>query len=175
MQTVNQVSVIFDHGDKVLSNSNNVLIDPQQIDLDSYKQIIDAILPSKDLSMCSQYIYIVYNKSFEVSRLNEMKALFKINQKTYANEYAQKVDVITKNIFDLADLFNLETPVSIAIKKNHGFYSIKKVLPIIDELYPDIFNEVKCLDYKKLHLIQNGSQAQKESTKRFFNLITNDE
>jgi hypothetical protein len=175
MQTVNQVSVIFDKGDKILSESNNVLIDPLQLDLDSYKEIIDAIMPTSDLNECNQYIYIVYNKSFEVTRLEEMKRLFFINNKDYAKAYGEKVDVIVKNIFDLADFFNLESDRSIAIKKNHGFYSIKKVLPIIEELCPEIFNEVKCLDYKTLNQIQNGSQAQKESTKRFFNLVTDKE
>jgi hypothetical protein len=48
MQTVNQVSVIFDHGDRKLSESNNIVIDPLNMTLDSYKEIIDAILPPSD-------------------------------------------------------------------------------------------------------------------------------
>jgi hypothetical protein len=175
MQTCNQVSVIFDHGDKNLTHSNNVVIDPIEMTLDSYKEIIDAILPSKDLAECEKYIYIVYNKSFECTRLNEMKSLFERAQVPYAKEYGMKVDIINKKIYDLADLFDLRKDCGIAIEKIHGFYSIKKVLPIVNELYPEIFNQVKCLDYKTLPQIQNGGDAQKESTKRFFNLLSDEE
>jgi hypothetical protein len=175
MQTVNQVSVIFDHGDKRISESNNLVIDPLKMTLDSYKQIIDAIMPSTNLKLCDKYLYIVYNKGFEKSRLEEMKMLFNINHKTYATEYGLKIDIIINNIFDLADLFNLQKESAIAIEKNHGFYSIKKVLPIVEKYYPDIFKATKCLDYKTLEMIHNGTEAQKESTKRFFNIIDDNE
>jgi hypothetical protein len=75
MQAVNQVSIIFDHGDGVTRETpcNNILFDPIEMDKNKYKQIVDAILPDKDLSVCGQYSYVVYNKSFEKSRLEEMK------------------------------------------------------------------------------------------------------
>jgi hypothetical protein len=173
MQTCNQVSVIFDHGDKNLSQSNNVVIDPLTFTLDSYKEIIDAILPfPNDLAKSKEYIYIVYNKGFECSRLKEMKALFYASNKSYAIEYGKKCDIINEKIVDLADLFDLRKDCGICIEKIKGFYSIKKVLPIVGELCPQIFEEVKCKDYKKLTQIKNGGEAQKESTKRFFNLLT---
>jgi hypothetical protein len=171
MQAVNQVSVIFDNGDgRLVKKDNsigcdNVIIDPLNMNINDYKTIIDAIYPNNDQQ---NYSYIVYNKNFEVTRLNEMKKLLK------DSEYSLKVDTITKNIFDLADFFDLRKDEYICINELHAYFSIKKVLPIIQKYTPDIFVKTGCKDYGKLE-IHNGGQAQTESTKRFFNLLNNDE
>jgi hypothetical protein len=76
MQTVNQISIIIDNGDGVNKDTlcKNILFDPLEMDKSKYKQIVDAILPNnRDLSTCEQYSYVVYNKSFEKARLEEMK------------------------------------------------------------------------------------------------------
>jgi hypothetical protein len=173
MQTCYQVSVIFDHGDKRyvkkngLSGCDNIVIDPLTMQLDSYKEIIDAILPFdkyEDLKKNDEYTYIVYNIGFERSRLNEIAHLFK---KINDIEYYNKAHTIINHLFDLADFFNLENPSSIAIEELKGFYSIKKVLKLIEHADSEIFNEVGCKDYKKLDQIQNGALAQKYATKRF--------
>ncbi|GHU33976.1 hypothetical protein FACS1894166_10660 [Bacilli bacterium] len=99
IQTVNQVSVIVDHGDGNIDNVNkqNIVIDPQDVTVESLEQIIDAIYPKSD---AKNYSYVVYNKSFEKSRLTEMAEI--IN----SQEYYDKVKVINENIYDLADFFD---------------------------------------------------------------------
>ncbi|GHU28540.1 hypothetical protein FACS1894152_6310 [Bacilli bacterium] len=57
----------------------------------------------------------------------------------------------------------------------HGFYSIKKVLPEIRKMRPDLFDKSGSVDYKSDLQIHNGSEAQILSTKRFFGKISNDE
>lgn len=138
---------------------------------DDFKYIIDAILPSKDLAECEQYHYIVFNKSFECTRLNEMA--------DYINEpeYRQKVKIINSNIYDIAELFIIsDKNQAVIFKELKGYYSIKKVLPLVSKYEPDIFTQTKCKDYKKdLKEIHNGVDAQTASTKRFFNLLTDEE
>jgi hypothetical protein len=92
-------------------------------------------------------------------------------------EYTQKVQTINKNIYDLADLFTLsnKNPFALIFKELRGFYSIKKVLPLVDKYAPHIFAKTKCVDYKSGLNIHNGGQAQTEATKRFFNLLENEE
>ncbi|GHU46907.1 hypothetical protein FACS1894218_0220 [Bacilli bacterium] len=99
IQTVNQVSVIVDHGNGNLNNTNkqNIVIDPIDVNHESLEQIIDAIYPEND---AKNYSYVVYNKSFEKSRLTEMAEI--IN----SQEYYDKVKVIKENIYDLADFFD---------------------------------------------------------------------
>jgi hypothetical protein len=75
MQCVNQVSIIIDNGSGVTKHTpcNNLLFDPLEMDTEKYKQIVDAILPNKDnLEICTKYSYVVFNKSFEKTRLEEM-------------------------------------------------------------------------------------------------------
>jgi len=139
------------------------VIDPLEINKNSFKKIIDALIPN---SCPEEYSYIVYNKSFEQTRLNEMA--------NYINEpeYTEKVKIIVENIYDLADLFNPEkTDFFICFKELGGFYSIKKVLPLVYKYKPKIFERTKCRDYHSLKEVQNGTQAQNASGKRFFKKI----
>jgi hypothetical protein len=76
MQTVNQVSIIIDNGSGVdqKTHCNNILFDPQQMNIENYKKIVDSILPNHlNIEQCGQYSYIVFNKNFEVTRLKEME------------------------------------------------------------------------------------------------------
>lgn len=172
MQTVNQVSVIFNHGNKKLITTNSIVIDPKDgINANDFKKIINAILPSKDLEECKKYSYVVYNKNFEVTRLNEMAEY--INE----SEYYNKVNTINKNIYDLADLFNLSsnTNCAIVLKELRGYYSIKKVLPLVQKYDYESYLKAGCVDYKQDLVIHNGIDAQSVATKRFFNKISNKE
>jgi hypothetical protein len=172
MQVCNQVSVLFDHGDGNIVNKNgttNTVIDPLEMNIDAFKKIIDAILPSDDLEVCKQYSYVVYNKSFECTRNNEMAEL--INEPEYSN----KIKIINDNIFDLADSFTVnKSKPYIFIKELKGFYSIKKVLPLVMKYKPEIFAATGCKDYHTLQ-IQNGGMAQETASKRFFRILNDQE
>jgi hypothetical protein len=165
MQIVNQMSIIIDDGYGIENKiCKNIIIDPLHITKHFFKIIVDELLniPNPD-----EYSYVVYNKNFECSRLNEMKYL--INE----NEYFDKIDSILKNIYDLADFFNAEKKTYIFNEKLKGFYSIKKILPMIEFEAQYILSSINCFNYNKLE-IKNGSDAQNLSAKRFFKLI-NDE
>lgn len=173
MQVVNQVSIIFDHGDKNLKLVPYIVVDPiNGISKNDFKMIIDSIMPDKNLNKCREYSYVVYNKSFEQTRLKEMAQ--------YINEpiYNQKVEIIISNIYDLADLFNIKSTENIAVifKELKGFYSIKKILPLVEKYDLKSFKDTGCKNYKtELEQITNGSEAQSASTKRFFGLLNDKE
>ena len=128
-------------------------------------------MPSKDLDECKEYSYIVFNQNFERTRLNEM-AMYLDDE-----EYTKKISVIINNLYDIANLFILKkmnSPIEyfVVFKELYGYYSIKKVLPVIKKHRPDIFKATKCVDYKTdLKEIHNGTDAQKASTQRFFGLL----
>ena len=174
MQVVNQVSIIFDHGDKNLKVIPYIVIDPiNGITKNDFKKIIDTILPNEDLNICKEYSYVVYNKGFECTRLREMAKY--INE----DEYYQKVNIINNNIYDLAEFFNLTSKdrnYQIVFKELKGFFSIKKVLPLIEKYDINSFKIAGCKNYKaELTQITNGIEAQNASTKRFFGLLNDQE
>ncbi len=163
-QVVTQCSILIDDGkgiDKAICK--NLLTDPYNIKLSFFEEIVDELFQGSD------YSYVVYNINFEKSRLNEFKKYINNEQ------YIDKIDIIIDNLFDLADFFNFtKNKQNIFLKKLYGYYSIKKVLPIIKDEYPNIFNQTKCIDYKSLK-INNGLICQNATTKRFFNLLTEKE
>ncbi|MDE6473174.1 MAG: DUF2779 domain-containing protein [Ureaplasma sp.] len=161
-QIVTQCSIIKTiDSQNYISECNNLMIDPKDIKIEWFKQIIDDLYEGSDCS------YIVYNKSFENSRLKEMKEY--INDE----EYSEKINIIIENVYDLADFFTLNKNY-ILIKELGGFYSIKKVLPLIEKYAPNIFVETKCHDYKKLN-INNGALCQQKTACRFLNLVDDNE
>ena len=99
-QIVTQVSIIANHSQQRIGDlkCKNFIIDPQKISISWFKKIIDEILENVDNP--NEYSFIVYNKSFEENRLEEMMQ--------YINDdvYTKKIDGIIKNIFDLANCFN---------------------------------------------------------------------
>ena len=136
--------------------TEDMIVDPININVAWIKAIIDHLYEGDDVW------YIVYNKNFESVRLHEMDALLK------DPGYHDKIECIRNNIFDLADFFNVKT---LLLNDLHGFYSIKKVL----ELIPDsILKETKSVPYPTLQQVHKGDEAQNVTTKRFFNLM-NDE
>ena len=140
----------------------NLVYDPKKVDINCFKEIVNILYePISEIS------YIVYNKSFERSRLNELKSYIK------EKEYSKKIDHIINNLFDLADLFDYRKD-TISISKLNGFYSIKKVLALIKESDSNIFNITGCKDYKKLD-ISNGGVCQLETLKRFFNNLNDND
>lgn len=183
MQIVTQCSIIKsqENDDQSKLTCENLIIDPKKIDISWFKKIIDSlyfgpkvIVENDQLIVDGEHntSYIVYNKSFECSRLKEMAKFIK------EKEYTFKVEEINKNIYDLADFFKLsaskkkdKTNYYIFFKELHGFYSIKKVLPLVGKYNNDIYQQIKCLDYTTLE-IGNGQVCQEETSKRFFGLIS---
>ncbi|KEZ22301.1 DUF2779 domain-containing protein [Ureaplasma diversum] len=165
-QVVTQNSVIVDDNSKPLSElkCNNMIIDPKLVDIQWFKDVIDSIYQEDDSS------YVVYNKSFEATRLKEMAGF--INEVQYTN----KVSKIVKDMFDIADFFTVKKHPNylIVIPDLKGFYSIKKVLPLIARDYPTFFTLAGCKDYKKL-TVGNGAVCMNETTKRFFNNFSDHE
>lgn len=178
-QIVTQCSIIKDDGNGIDNKGCiNLIIDPKKIDLEWYKIVVDNIIAvnkviidkeSKDKvidPINNEYSYVVYNKSFEVTRLKEIK------QALNDNIYSQKIDIIINNIYDIADFFTLKpSRYNIYIEELKGYYSIKKVLPLIEKYAPDIFNQTSCLDYKGLK-IPNGQICQGQTTIRFFDKMS---
>lgn len=156
-QIITQSSVIVDHNDGSDLDCQNLIVDPANVDENWFRKIVDSLYYG------NQFSYIVYNKSFERSRLNEISE--------YLNDpkITQKIGCIISNMVDLADLFDVRKKL-IIFKELCGFYSIKKVLPLVSKYDQKIFDDVKCLDYKKLE-VGNGKLCQDVTTKRFFNLM----
>ncbi len=173
MQTVNQVSVVIEDENNHLTTKPYVVIDPiNGIGKKDLKLIIDTILPSTNLEEAKQYSYIVYNINFERTCLKKMKAYLK------DAEYAKKIDVIVNNLFDLADFFDIKKDKKhfFVFKELFGYYSIKKVLPLVQKYDCESYQQSGCKDYKlELDQVHNGVDAQKYSTLRFFGLINNQE
>ncbi|MGL4950356.1 MAG: DUF2779 domain-containing protein [Mycoplasma sp.] len=157
-QIITQCSIVKDHNDgtKIADlKCDNLLFDPLRIKVQDFKDLVDTLYQGED------YSYIVYNASFERSRLNELI------QYIGETEYTIKINTIVANLYDLAVWFDVRKQNSIKIKQLKGFYSIKKVLPMIQKLHPEIFLETKCLDYKKLP-VGNGLDCQNKTLLRFF-------
>ena len=146
--------------------NDNMIIDPLNINLEWIKSIIDTLYEGEE------YWYIVFNKNFEATRLKEMKELINLSETSIEmkNIYFKKIDTIINNIFDLADFFNPFKKL-ILLDSLHGFYSIKKILEIIPS---DILLKAGTKSYHDLE-IYNGAVAQNVTTKRFFNLVNDDE
>ena len=160
-QAITQCSIVKDHGKGVQNEKcNNLVQDPNLIDLNWFKKVVD------DLYEGDEYSYIVYNQAFEKSRLKE------IAQFIDEEEYTKKINVIIENLYDLADFFSPNKQL-IVIRELGGFYSIKKVLPLVEKYAYNFFVQAGCKDYKSLK-IQNGLSCQQKTTARFFNSL-NDE
>lgn len=137
--------------------TEDMIVDPININLTWIKSIIDHLYEGDHVW------YIVYNKNFESTRLQEMDDLMK------DPIYHEKIQCIRNNIFDLADFFNVKT---LLLNDLHGFYSIKKVLELIPNL---ILEETKSVPYPTLDQIHKGDEAQNVTTKRFFHLMDDEE
>ena len=160
-QIITQCSILKNFGNQK-NKCINLIIDPKKINAQWYMDVIDQLYEKK-----KNISYIVYNKSFESSRLKEI-SYFLNNE-----EYTKKIFHIINNIFDLADFFQISSSNGYCIffKELYGFYSIKKILPLIKKYSQDIFVKTKCLDYENLD-IGNGQDCQSKTILRFFNKIS---
>lgn len=92
MQIVLQLSLITVSNGEETKPALNLIVDPLEVSIDSFKKIIDSIYVN-DVDI----VYVVYNKTFENSRLKEMAELIG------ENEYFLKVTEIIDNTVDLAN------------------------------------------------------------------------
>lgn len=159
MQIVTQCSILVDHGSGIEPNCNNLMADPSNLSTDFFKQVVDSLYHG------GQYCYIVYNKSFERLCLRQMIDF--INEPSYTD----KINIIIDNLFDLADFFRVnKDEQTLFIRELKGFYSIKKVLPLVEKYAPELFIQTNCQSYYDLE-IGNGVECQSKSLQRFYGVI----
>lgn len=91
-QIVLQLSLIVVRDNVEQKPATNIILDPLELSIDSFKRIIDAIYVDEE-----DVAYVVYNRSFENTRLKEMAEL--INE----DEYGRKVTEIIDRTIDLAN------------------------------------------------------------------------
>ncbi len=155
-----QCSIIITNNLKQVDEQINLVYDPQKITYENLKEIIDKLY-FKD------FIYVVYNKSFEVTVLTKMKYLFSMDPNT-----VNKIDYIIKNIVDLADFFHVKKDKwCLKIKELKGFYSIKIINKYLNKHANWIYDSNNVSNYKDLNNIQNGLEATSTGKGRFYNLI----
>lgn len=167
-QIVFQVSVIKTINDKIVK-TKNIVLDPQNISTKDLLKIIDVIYDPDANN------YVVFNKTYEHSRLNEILKL--IAKTSLHSEYQKKVNDITQNkSIDLYDLFRTNVGKNkmppIFLHELKGFSSIKKI-----ENYINTHNynlEVMIEPYKSLE-IQNGLMAMNKAIQRYLGSIGNNE
>lgn len=167
-QLIFQVSVIKTEKNKI-TNVNNFIVDPKYIDYNNFFEIIDSIY-SKDAEA-----YVVYNKTYENSKLNAMSEIFYKHElkqhSTFFSEkvkkYNNKIRIIIDRTVDLLDLFKT-TSLSgqlppIFLWELYGFSSIKKIEKYITK--KDIDLEVMIKPYSQL-VVQNGLMAMSKAIDR---------
>lgn len=167
-QLIFQVSVIKTEKNKI-TNVNNFIVDPKYIEYNNFFEIIDSIY-SKDVEA-----YVVYNKTYENSKLNAMSEIFyKYELKQHSTyfsekvkEYNKKIKIIIDRTVDLLDLFkttSLSGPLPpIFLWELYGFSSIKKIEKYITK--KDIDLEVMIKPYSQL-VVQNGLMAMSKAIDR---------
>lgn len=166
-QLVFQVSVIKTIDDKIVGKSNNLVIDPQTINVNDFKEIVDAIYDENANK------YIVYNRNYEHKKLREIKNIFKYElEKSEYDNYCQKMDHIINNTFDLLELFAItkakEKIPPIFLYELKGYSSIKKIENYITQ--NNIILPTMITPYKNLE-VQNGLMAMNKAIQRYLGTI----
>lgn len=167
-QLVFQVSVIKTFNNK-LQPSNNIVIDPKTINYLDFYEIIDAIYDENADS------YIVYNKGYENSRLDEMLDIINYSETQDINKisiYQKKILEIKEKTVDLNDLFNITSSNQkippIFLHELMGFSSIKKIEKLITSSGIQLEQMIK--PYNELE-VQNGLMAMNKAIQRYLNSI----
>ena len=172
-QLIFQVSVIKTIEDKI-SDINNVVIDPKEISYTDFFKIIDSIYVEEADA------YVVYNKSYENSKLQSMADIFykhqlmqnSIDASVNWDSYYQKIQSIIAKTIDLLDLFKLSSLKGalppIFLWELYGFSSIKKIEKYITKSGLDL--EVMIEPYSDL-AVQNGLMAMSKAIDRRLNGI----
>lgn len=158
-QVVFQVSVIQTLDEKEIFKENLVL-DPLQFSSNDFIKISRAIYKDG-----AEY-YVVYNKTYELSRLKEMLAILTLEAHSDEEEFRKHYEEISNKTIDLCDLFIINSKdklPSIMLHDQKARYSIKNVEKHITA------NKIKLprpiTPYKEL-IVQNGTAAMKAAIDR---------
>ena len=154
-----QCSIIQTNNTNIINKPINLVYDPANICYENMVEIINKLY-HKD------HIYVVYNKTFEITVLNKIRKLIK------TKILLKKIDHIINNIVDLANFFSVgKTTWCLKIKELNGFYSIKKINAYMNKYSSWIYNKNEISDYKNLENITNGLEATSIGKGRFYGLI----
>lgn len=170
-----QLSIIETKNHAIISK-NNLVYDTLDYTNNNFIEIINTIYAKK------AFRYVVYNKSYENTRLKEMMENLKISNNKYFNdstkikELEKRVNHIIENTIDLADLFiiksrNGDVP-PIFIPELKGYYSIKKIEKFITKHKINLKNTIK--PYSDLE-VQNGLMAMEWGIKRALGFVGDEE
>ncbi|AHH45415.1 DUF2779 domain-containing protein [Mesomycoplasma bovoculi] len=174
-QLIFQASVIVtENGKEIKQNfdDQNFVIDPKTYKWEDCFKIIDKIYAS------DADLYVVFNKGYEHSKLNEMLKLIEDNLSVDFDRhivlekiqpYRQKVYEIIEKTVDLKDPF---AQGWIVISDLKGFFSIKKIEHFITKYNYQLNHLIT--PYKMLK-VQNGLMAMQKGIQRYLNLIADKE
>ena len=164
-QVVSQVSTIVTDNMKE-QNNNNIVIDPKNINHNHLWEIINHIY-QKD------HKYVVYNQSYENTRLKEMSQILTKFNHPKASLAHKMVDTIIDNTIDLADIFNvMSKEIKLLIPNLKGKHSIKLVEKYITKASFNLPYKIK--EYKNLN-IKSGLFAMEAANNRALNITGDNE
>ncbi|ENY68706.1 Hypothetical protein MAU_5040 [Metamycoplasma auris 15026] len=178
-QIISQTSIIKTKGNEIYE-SNDYVYDPLTFNLDTYKKIVDDLY-DENISY-----YIIYNISYERSRLNEIKdslfLYYKKNELSYEEYlvYVKKIDFIVERLVDLCNFFKgygLKYFVHdriINLGEINGASSIKKIEFFVTQNNLGKFLKHNIIPYAKLD-VKNGAAALLIATTRALNVIRENE
>lgn len=170
-QLIFQLSIIKTDKEEIISKEN-IVIDPKKLDVNNFVDFINKIYWEQAQT------YVVYNKGYELSKLNDMINLISQEEKykLIAEELKNKLNKIKELTFDLWDLFkvskNCNNIPPIFISDLLGFSSIKKLEKYITE--NNFKLDVMITPYKSLE-IQNGLMAMNKAIQRYIGAIGDNE
>lgn len=163
-QVVFQVSTIVTENN-VETEKENLVIDPQVMSPDDFIKISRAIYRE------GAQKYVVYNKSYELTRLREMQNILALESHKDLEEFAMHNEAISANTVDLCDLFVISSAnklPAIMLYDQKARYSIKNVEKHITSNNIDLPRKIT--PYKELE-VPNGGAAMELAINRALNII----
>ncbi len=170
-QLISQTSIIKTINNEIIEKeTNDFVYDPLNY---NYKTLVKIV---NDLYDKNAEHYVVFNKSYEKSRLIEIKEMLEnycedgsIDKLTYESQ-SQKINEVNSKIIDIADFFNGKTAASkyINLGFTKGLYSIKKIELFVSNSKLKLKHMIT--PYHEL-AVKNGGMALQIATARAFNAI----
>ncbi|WP_373439209.1 UU173 family protein [Metamycoplasma equirhinis] len=170
-QLISQTSIIKTINNEIIEKeTNDFVYDPLNY---NYKTLVKIV---NDLYDKNAEHYVVFNKSYEKSRLIEIKEMLEnycedgsIDKLTYELQ-SQKINEVNSKMIDIADFFNGKTAASkyINLGFTKGLYSIKKIELFVSNSNLKLKHMIT--PYHEL-AVKNGGMALQIATARAFNAI----